>query len=412
MSDPQDVSSVMEAAAHAAGAGDFVSAERELRRGLALQEALLGPAHPDLANTLNNLGVVAERLNRPADAERWYRRAYAIASGVLQPDHPFVVMSAKNLRDFCDARGIPFERSVPAPAVAPAAAVDPQPKASWPPRKADAPPAAPAVAAPPPAAPAAAAPPPAAPRPAPHRPPAQPKRDPVPAAAPLPAVEPSTSPRFLVIAAIVLAALIVGGVWTMMASRSAREEPATAAPSASAPAPTPAEPAPAQPAPTQPSATPPATAAAEQASPAPPAAAPVDPQPQGKESSPPAPAPKQTRPAAKSADAAATLVSAQLCRPLTPRGSWNCTPASDRVAAGVIFYYTKVTCPADTTIEHRWYFNDRLLQSVALRVRANNSGYRTYSRTTIGPERAGNWRVELLAADGTVLHEERFSVTR
>ena len=410
MSDPQDVSSVMEAAAQAAGAGDFVSAERELRRGLALQEAILGPAHPDLANTLNNLGVVAERLNRPTDAERWYRRAYAIASGVLQPDHPFVVMSAKNLRDFCDARGIPFERSVPDPAVVAAATVDPQPKASWPPRQADASPAAPAAAAPPPAAPAAAAPPPAGPRPAPHRPPAQPKRNPVPGAAPLPAVEPSTSPRFLVIAAIVLAALIAAGVWTMMSSRTAREEPATPAPSASAPTPTPAEPTPAQPAPTQPPATPPATSAAEQASPPPPAAAPADPQPT--ESSPPAPAPKQTRPAAKAADAAATLVSAQLCRPLTPSGSWNCTPASDRVAAGVIFYYTKVTCPADTTIEHRWYFNDRLLQSVALRVRANNSGYRTYSRTTIGPERAGNWRVELLAADGTVLNEERFSVTR
>jgi hypothetical protein len=344
---------------------------------------------------------VAERLNRPADAERWYRRAYGIASGVLQPDHPFVVMSAKNLKDFCDARGIPFERAAAVAPVAPAAAVDPQPKASWLPRKADAPL----------AAPAAAAPSPAAPRPAPHRPaPAQPKRDPVPAAAPPPAVEPTSSPRFLVIAAIVLVALIAGGVWTIMSSRTARQEPAATAPSASAPAPTPAEPPPAQPASREPPAAAAATSAAEQASQTPPAAAPVDPQPQPQptESSPPKAAPKQAR----SADAAATLVSAQLCRPLTLKGSWNCTPASDRVAAGVVFYYTKVSCPADTTIEHRWYFNDRLLQSVPLRVRANNSGYRTYSRTTIGPERAGNWRVELLAADGTVLHEERFSVTR
>jgi hypothetical protein len=395
MSDPQDVSSVMEVAAQAAGAGDFVSAERELRRGLALQEAALGPAHPDLANTLNNLGVVAERLNKPADAEGWYRRAYAIASGVLQPDHPFVVMSAKNLRDFCDARGIPFERSAP---VAPPLPADSQPRASWPPpRKAEAAP----------VAPVGAAPPPAAPRPVADRPPAQPKRDPVPApAATLPA-EPSTSPRFLVIAAIVLAALIVGGIWTMWSSRTAREEAAATSPSASSqPAATRADPALAQPAATPP----PATPAPEPASPAPHPAAPVEPQ--QTEPSAPATPPKQVRHAATGAGPAATLVSAQLCRPLTIRGSWNCTPASDRVAAGVVFYYTKVTCPADTTIEHRWYFNDRLLQSVALRVRANSSGYRTYSRTTIGPERAGNWRVELLTADGTVLHEARFSVTR
>ena len=140
MSDPQNVSTAMEAAAQAAGAGDFVSAERELRRAFALQEAALGSSHPDLANTLNNLGVVAERLNKPAEAERCYRRAYAIATGVLQPDHPFVVMSAKNLRDFCDARGIPFERTDAATPSASGATA--QPRASWPPRKPDPSPAA------------------------------------------------------------------------------------------------------------------------------------------------------------------------------------------------------------------------------------------------------------------------------
>ena len=411
MSDPQDVSSVMEAAAQAAGTGDFLSAERELRRGLALQEAVLGPAHPDLANTLNNLGVVAERLNKPADAERSYRRAYAIASGVLQPDHPFVVMSAKNLRDFCETRGIPFERAAPA---SPSAAADPQPKASWPPRKADAP-----------AAPAAAAQPPAAPRTAPNPPPAQPKRDPVPAAAPPKrdptlaaapsptAPESSASPRVLVIAAIVLAALIVGGVWTMWSSRTAREEPVATAPSASsATATTPAEPAPAQPSQTQPPAATAAIPAAEPATPAqPPAAAPVGPQPT--DPNPPAPSPKQSRPAATGSGAAATLISAQLCHPLTPRGSWNCTPASSQMAPGVVFFYTRVTCPADTTIEHRWYLDDRLLQTVPLRIRANSgSGFRTYSRMTISPERKGDWRVELRTTNGAVLHEERFSIAQ
>ena len=98
--------------------------------------------HPDLANTLNNLGVVYEPLERPADAERCYRRAFAIASAVLDPNHPFVTLSATNLRDFCLAR-IPFDRPLttpPAPvsaargsphAVAPeaTAAVAPEPTA-------------------------------------------------------------------------------------------------------------------------------------------------------------------------------------------------------------------------------------------------------------------------------------------
>ena len=116
-----DAQSLTNAAEQAAASGDFATAAEYLRLAVELQESAAGPIHPDLANTLNNLGVVYERLDRPADAERCYRRAHAIASIALEPDHPFVALSAKNLREFCEARGIPIEP----PAVAPAAAVEP-----------------------------------------------------------------------------------------------------------------------------------------------------------------------------------------------------------------------------------------------------------------------------------------------
>jgi hypothetical protein len=71
-----------------------------------------------------------------------------------------------------------------------------------------------------------------------------------------------------------------------------------------------------------------------------------------------------------------------------------------------------VASPVATTIEHRWYRNDRLHQTVSLRVRpSGQAGYRTYSRVTVGAERTGSWRVELRAADGTVLREEQFVVS-
>jgi Protein of unknown function (DUF2914) len=38
------------------------------------------------------------------------------------------------------------------------------------------------------------------------------------------------------------------------------------------------------------------------------------------------------------------------------------------------------------------------------------TGYRTFSRTTVSPERAGDWKVELRAADGTLLREEHFVI--
>jgi hypothetical protein len=110
--------SFTDAAEHAAAAGDYVSAERLLREAARLQEADFGPLHPDLANTLNNLGIVCEITNKPADAEVCYRRACAIATAVLEPDHPFAATSRKNLGDFCEARGKPVDSPMALPAQA------------------------------------------------------------------------------------------------------------------------------------------------------------------------------------------------------------------------------------------------------------------------------------------------------
>ncbi|HET9358794.1 MAG TPA: tetratricopeptide repeat protein, partial [Vicinamibacterales bacterium] len=110
-----ELQSLVQAAAQAAEAGDFVSAERLLREVASRQESELGPRHPDLANTFNNLGVLCEKAGTPDEAERCYRRAYAIASSALAPDDPFVVTSRNNLREFCEARGRPFELEAPSP---------------------------------------------------------------------------------------------------------------------------------------------------------------------------------------------------------------------------------------------------------------------------------------------------------
>ena len=125
MPETREPRSVIDAAEQAAAAGDYASAEQLLREAALLQEASLGPLHPDLANTLNNLGVVCEITEKPVDAEQFFRRASAIATAVLEPDHPFVATSRKNLEDFCAARGIavdlPGASSIVDDRVAPAA---------------------------------------------------------------------------------------------------------------------------------------------------------------------------------------------------------------------------------------------------------------------------------------------------
>ena len=109
MPEAQDAGLVIEHAERAAIAGDLVSADELLRSAARIQEAELGPLHPDLASTLNNLGIVAEKAGRPDDAEAFFRRSAAIASASLPSTHPLVADSRKNLEDFCRERGLPVD---------------------------------------------------------------------------------------------------------------------------------------------------------------------------------------------------------------------------------------------------------------------------------------------------------------
>ncbi len=132
MPDVREIPAALEAAAHAASSGDLVLAEALLQKVLSLQETGVGPLHPDLASTFNNLAVVCEMANRPADAERFYRRAYAIASASLDPRDPLVTTSLNNLEEFCQARGVASDLAADASAESVVAAPPQRPLASDP----------------------------------------------------------------------------------------------------------------------------------------------------------------------------------------------------------------------------------------------------------------------------------------
>jgi hypothetical protein len=114
------------------------------------------------------------------------------------------------------------------------------------------------------------------------------------------------------------------------------------------------------------------------------------------------------RPTAKTRESSTTVLTAEVCRSLTRTGAWTCAPATGAQDPGLMYFYTRVVSLRDTTIEHRWYRDDRLEQRVPLRIRANPSGFRTYSQTRIS--RAGKWKVELRSQDGQLLDEKTFAV--
>jgi hypothetical protein len=407
---------IIQAAERAAEGGNFAAAEHLLREAARLQETELGPRHPDLANTLNNLGIVCEMTGKPDEAEQYFRRAVSIARTSLPPDHPFVATSQKNLRDFCEARGKQIEvaaiAAVPTPEpAAPAIAEEPSEEPTPEPAEEPTP------------APAAELTPAPAPDPEPEAAPAlalelEPEAEAEPPAH-VQAAETSSEPVQVPVASAVaveedqqlpanklflrvalgglgpmamLMVILAAGLPRLGAPELAVPPPAipTGSPLDAAPEP---EPAPVDPITTR-TATEStvATASHEPAdesddSDITPASAPAS-------STAPSPAP--------------VVVRASLCGELD---DWACDPADRPVPQGPLFFYTQIQAASVTTVQHRWYQNDRLLQTVKLRVQPNRTdGYRTYSRNVMTTDSAGNWRIELRGEDGALLHEERFTV--
>jgi len=369
MSELLGATRMLEAAEEAAAAGDMASADELLRAAALIQEAELGPLHPDLANTLNNLAVVAEKTGRLGDAESFYRRAVAIASASLPADHPMIAASRTNLEDFCRARGVAIDQpAVATPAAGSAAesaavrtdvvAVEPAPAMdATPPR-------------------------PESPRPVPDsriRPPSEPHRP-----------APRRDSGSLAKAAIGVVVVLVAATVLVWRPWSSRDTPAPAAESTT-PAPSGV--------PAQPAREPAVAAPVEQ--PRPPAIVPP-----GSDRGVPAGKP----PAPSRSSGAVNPTTAQLCRTFsTSGGRWRCDPAVDPVSPGAMVLYTRIKSPRDGVVVHRWYRGDALRQSVRLPIRANaTDGYRTYSRQTV--DRGADWHVEVRSAEGALLYERRFVV--
>jgi DUF2914 family protein/tetratricopeptide repeat protein len=343
-----EVQPILDSAEQAAASGDYLQAESLLREVARLQAESLGPKHPDLASTFNNLGVVCERANKLMDAGRFYREALSIASASLDAEDPLVVTSRNNFDEFHRGLGlVDTEASqnidVPTPieehvAVQTTAAHDRKTGTTL-----------------------------------------------------ATITESPESPRLAIVAGIAagVALLVTLAVWWARTPANQRTTDDTRVveqrlselgdPLVQV---TPA-------APSQKDA--PATDAIV-APPVPTTEA--------------VPARTIISPPAK---VDAHVLEASLCQSLsTSGGQWDCTPTSDLGAGESLYFYTRIAAPTNMRIYHRWYRNGSLRQDVALLVHANPaSGYRTYSLRRV---EAGDWRVAVVDADGAVLGEANLEV--
>ena len=312
---------MLESAEQAASSGDYQSAESLLREVARLQAASLGPHHPDLASTFNNLGVVCEKANKLADAGQFYHQALTIASASLDAEDPLVVTSRNNFNDFRRAHGgvdvTPSQSTEIATAVREHAS----------------------------------------------------ETTAVPTSAEVFTTAPTSPgvPRAALAAGAVMAVVMLGALGIWLTRTSSRPE--TGQETLSAPGRNEVSVAP----------SPSVSSAANNPSQLAETNNPAEPHIQSTEDA----LTKTVVPTPTGEDL--RVVEASLCQSLSITGGrWDCEPASDPAAGGSLYFYTRISSPTSARIHHRWYRNDRLRQDVNLAVQANPSaGYRTFSRQRV-----------------------------
>jgi tetratricopeptide (TPR) repeat protein len=85
--------------------GEFHETEYMLEQVLRIQQKLLGPEHLDLAQTLNNLGVLRHTQGRYSEAEAFYLWALEVCEGHRNPRTPEVVNLLQNYAKFLNETG-------------------------------------------------------------------------------------------------------------------------------------------------------------------------------------------------------------------------------------------------------------------------------------------------------------------
>jgi CHAT domain-containing protein/Tfp pilus assembly protein PilF len=85
--------------------GQYAAAIPLAERSLAIWEKVLGPEHPDVASSLNNLAELYRAQGNYSQAEPLYQRSLVIKEKVLGPEHPNVASSLNNLANLYQAQG-------------------------------------------------------------------------------------------------------------------------------------------------------------------------------------------------------------------------------------------------------------------------------------------------------------------
>jgi tetratricopeptide (TPR) repeat protein len=83
----------------------YAKAEPLYERSLAIREKALGPEHPTVAKSLNNLAALYDSQGQYGKAEPLYQRSLGVSEKALGPEHPDVATSLNNLAELYYVQG-------------------------------------------------------------------------------------------------------------------------------------------------------------------------------------------------------------------------------------------------------------------------------------------------------------------
>ena len=117
----------------------------------------------------------------------------------------------------------------------------------------------------------------------------------------------------------------------------------------------------------------------------------------------------------------ALLAGAAMAAGLAVSEAVICTGVQDRAPVGAgdsfftdvgtLFCFTRITGGAEgTTVSHVWFFNEKQVAAVELKVGSSN--WRTWSSKRIKPGDVGAWKVEVRDREGKTLKTIEFKTSR
>ena len=85
--------------------GDYTGAKAAFQRALTINEKVVGPDHPKVAISVNNLGGVLRAEGDYAGAKAAYQRALTILETTFGADHPNAKTVRRNLDELNENNG-------------------------------------------------------------------------------------------------------------------------------------------------------------------------------------------------------------------------------------------------------------------------------------------------------------------